>query len=251
MRDPILIKFFVALDTRSWPTLCSMRTCSLLPLLATLATLAWSPSAAFASSGDAAATQAYLQANYALVRVARSHLATSEAGPLHLLAQVRRECPNVGAGSPQDPESTQLSNEVIGAMVFSAAPPDRQAMQTFIRSVAGLHWSNRGLTNAIRGYAGDLKTFLSLSAPDLCGDVKAWAATGFHTLPASTVAFVAKFMPSWVALGFVPKQLAPFESAAGKSLAHRANAAEVAITDGEARAVEHWGAIMNTLAINP
>jgi hypothetical protein len=228
-----------------------MSTRSLLPLLATLAGLAAGPSAALASSGDAAATQSYLQANYALVRVARSHLATSEAGPLRVLAQVRRECPNAGLGSPQDPESTQMSNEVIGAMVISAYPPDRQAMQAFIRSVAGLRWSNRGLTNAIRSYTGDLKTFLSLSAPNLCGDIKAWAATGFHTLPASTVAFVGKFMPAWVALGFVPRQLAQFESADGKALARRANTAEVALTDGEARAVEHWGEIMNALVINP
>ena len=223
----------------------------LLPLLAALAGLAVAPSAALAGSGDAAATQSYLQANYALVRVARSHLASSEAGPLHVLAQVQRECPKAGAGSPQDPESTQMSDEVIGAMVFSAYPPDRQAMQAFVRAVSGLHWSNRGLTNAIRGYTGDLKTFLSLSAPNLCGDVRAWAASGFHTLPATTVAFVGKFMPAWVALGYLPKQLAQFESASGKSLARRANGAEVALTDGEARAVEHWGAIMNALVINP
>ncbi len=231
-----------------------MRMRLLLPLLAALTAptaLAASPSAASASSGDAAATQAYLQANYALVRVARSHLATSEAGPLHVLAQVQRECPGGGAGSPQDPESTQMSNEIIGAMVISAAPPDRQAMSTFLRAVAGLHWSNRGLTNAVRGYANDIKTFLTLSAPDLCGDIKAWAASGFHTLPPATVAFVGKFMPIWVALGFVPKQLAPFESASSKSLVRRANTLEVAITDGEARAVEHWGEIMNTLDINP
>ena len=222
-----------------------------LPVLAALAGFAAGPSVALASSGDAAATQAYLQANYALVRVAKSHLATSEAGPLHVLAQVQRECPKAGAGSPQDPESTQMSDEVIGSMVFSAYPPDRQAMQAFIRAVSGLHWSNRGLTNAIRSYTGDLKTFLSLSAPDLCGDVQAWAASGYHTLPATTVAFVGKFMPAWVALGFVPRQLAPFESADGKALARRANTAEVALTDGEARAVEHWGAIMNALMINP
>ncbi len=46
---------------------------------------------------------------------------------------------------------------------------------------------------------------LSLSAPNVCAEVKAWAADGFHTLPASTVAFVAKFMPAWVALGYLPQ----------------------------------------------
>jgi hypothetical protein len=223
----------------------------LLSLLVALAGLAAAPAAALASSTDVSATQAYLQANYALVSVARSHLATSEAGPLHVLAQVKRECPGVGAGSPQDPESTQMSDEVIGAMVYSSAPPDRRAMQTFVRAVAGLHWSSRGLTNAVRSYAGDLKTFLSLPEPNLCADVRAWASSGFHTLPASTVAFVGKFMPSWVALGLVPKQLAQFETPSGRALAGRANAAETAITNAEARAVEHWGDIMNALVIYP
>jgi hypothetical protein len=222
-----------------------------LALLAALASLVATPAAVHASGGDVASTQAYLQANYALVRVARSHLATSEAGPLRVLAQVRRECPLAGAGSPQDPQSTQMSDEVIGAMVISAAPPDRQAIKTFIRAVAGLSWSDRGLTRTVREYAGDLSTFLGLSAPNLCADVRAWAATGFHALPATTVAFVGKFMPSWVALGLVPKQLARFESAGARTLARRANTLEVALTDGEARAVEHWGAIMNELVILP
>jgi hypothetical protein len=206
---------------------------------------------ALASSGSAAATQAYVQANYALVRVARSHLATSEAGPLHVLAQVQRECPLAGAQSPQSPESTQMSDEVIGAMVISAVAPDVQAVRTFIGAVSGLSWSNAGLTSAIRGYAGDLKTVSSLPAPNLCSDVKAWAADGFRALPADTVAFAAKFMPAWVALGFLPAQLGRYEGSAAKALARRANPLEEQLTEGEARAAAHYGEIMNALAIWP
>lgn len=228
-----------------------MRTRATFSLLAALGALAAMPPAALAGSGNAAATQAYVQANYALVRVADAHLAISEAGPLHVLAQVQRECPQAAAHSPQDPESTQMSDEVIGAMVISAAPPDLQAIRTFIGAVSHLSWSNRALTNAVRAYVGNLKTFLSLSAPDLCGDVKAWAASGFHTLPASTVAFVAKFMPAWVALGYLPAQLTRYGSSSAKALARRANQLEAKLTDGEARAVEHWGEIMNTLLVNP
>jgi hypothetical protein len=224
---------------------------SSLLLLAIAAALACVPATALAGSSGAAATQSYVQADYALVRVAHSHLATSEAAPLHVLAQVQRECPLAGANSPQDPESTQMSDEVIGAMVISAAQPDLLAIKTFIRAVAGLSWSSRGLTGAVRAYAGQLKTMSSLAAPNLCGDVKAWAANGFHTLPASTVAFVGKFMPAWVALGYVPAQLARYESAQARALARRADALEQDLTEGEARAVEHWGDIMNALVLNP
>jgi hypothetical protein len=216
-----------------------------------MAGLAIAPADALAASNDVAATQAYVQANYAALRVAISHLAASEAAPLHVLAQVQRECPQAGAQSPQDPESTQMSNEVIGTMVISAAQPDLQAIRTFMRAVAGLSWSDQGLTRAIRAYAGDWKTTLSLPAPNLCADVKAWAAGGFHALPASTVTFVAKFMPAWVGAGFLPAQLKRFESTATRALAGRCERLEEQISEAEARAVERWGHIMDTLAIWP
>jgi hypothetical protein len=228
-----------------------MRAGALLPLLAAAATVAVATPAAQAASTDAAATQAYVQANYALVRVARAHLATSEAGPEHVLAKVRQECPLAGAGSPQDPESTQVSNEIIGAMVISAAQPDLQAINTFIHAVSGLRWSSRGLTSAVHAYAGKLKTMLSLGTPNLCSDVKAWAADGYHALPASIATFSSKFIPAWVALGYLPKQLTRFESSGDRTLARRCEPLEELLTEGETRAVEHYREIMNALEIYP
>jgi len=221
-----------------------------LAMLAVTGGFALSATPALASS-NTASTQAYVQANYALVRVARTHLAAAEAGPLHVLAQVRAECPKAGAGSPQNPDSTQMSNEVIAAMVLSAARPDLTAIKAFVRAAGALSWSNHGLTSAVHTYVGDLKTILSLPTPNLCGDVKAWAASGYTTLPASTVTLVAKFMPAWVALGDLPAQLARYESSAARSLARRSGPLEEALTEAEARAVEHWGAIMDTLELWP
>jgi hypothetical protein len=228
-----------------------MRERVLLLLLPALAGVAIAPASASASAANLAATQTYVQANYAALRVVISHLAASEAAPLHVLAQVRRECPAAGSGSPQDPESTQMSDEVIGAMVISAAQPNLQAIRTFIRAAGGLSWSNRGLTRAIRTYVGDWKTILGLPAPNLCGDVRAWAAGGFHTLPASTVAFDAKFMPAWVGAGYLPAQLGGYENAATRALANRSLALEQTVSEAEARAVPHWGEIMNTLELWP
>jgi hypothetical protein len=228
-----------------------MRVGTVLTLLALASGVASAPPAALAAGDNAVATQRYLQANYALVRVARSHLAVSEAGPVHVLAKVQQECPQAGAGSPQNPESTQMSDEIIGAMVISAEQPDLQAIKTFIHAVAGLSWSNHALTSAVRAYAGELETVQGLGAPNLCGEVRAWAANSFHALPASTVAFVAKFMPAWVALGLLPAQLTRYESSAGKSLAHRCEPLESLLTEGEARAVAHYGGIMDTLGISP
>ncbi len=221
-----------------------------LALLGVTAGLASSAAPALASS-NASSTQTYVKADYALVRVARSHLRSSEGAPLEVLAKVKGECPAAGARSPQDAESTQMSDEVIGTIVIAAAQPDLQAIRTFIRTASSLTWSSSSLTSAVHSYANKLKTVLSLTPPSLCTEVKAWAASGYHALPAGTVAFVGKFMPAWVALGLLPSQLARYESGATKALANRASPLEQELSEGEARAVEHWGDIMDTLMLWP
>lgn len=219
-------------------------------LLGVLVGLAVSAASALASS-NAATTQAYVQANYALVRVARSHLLFSEKAPLEVLAKVQQECPGAGAGSPQNPESTDMSTDVIGTIVIAAAQPDLQAIKRFIRSASALSWSSASLTKAVHEYVGKLITLLSLPAPDLCTEVKGWAASGFKQLPASTMSFVAKFMPAWVAFGFLPAQLRRYENGTAKALAKTSAPLETALSEGEARAVEHWGDIMKTLDLWP
>src|ERR1700740_399960 len=99
-----------------------------------------------AQASDAAATETYLRANYALVRAGHANLGASIAGYKSVLTTVRRSCPQAAAESPQDPESTQLSNELIGTMVLRAGKPDRPAIKTYLRTVAGLRWSSASVT---------------------------------------------------------------------------------------------------------
>jgi hypothetical protein len=209
------------------------------------------PVAPAAAASDAAATQTYIQANYRLVSSAGGRIATGESILRNTLEAVRRECPHAAIGSPQDAESTQLSNEVIGAMVTASIHPDLGAIRDYLRAVSSLRWSSGALTNAIHGYASQLKTLASLPQPKLCADVRSWAASGFKTLPAGTVAFDAKFMPSWVALGELPSSLSRFESGGERSLVSRSMQRETELTDFEARAVETWGKIMSALDLNP
>src|SRR5579862_6282801 len=72
---------------------------------------------------DASATASYLRANYALVAAGHAHLGASIAGYKGVLSKVRSQCLHAGEGSPQNPMSTELSNEVIGTMVLSAGKP--------------------------------------------------------------------------------------------------------------------------------
>jgi hypothetical protein len=234
------------------------RLAACLTLCALALALAPAPGNALAAN-DAAATQAYVQADYRLTSTAAGRIPIGEAALRGVLSQVRGECPRAAAGSPQDAESTQLSNEVIGTMVTSAIRRDLPSIREFLGAAGRLRWSGRGLTSAVQGYVSRLRTLASLPTPHLCADVQSWAASGFRALPASTNSFDARFMPAWVALGeqFTPLSQFPggpltrFESGEVRALAARAHAREVELSDFEARAVETWGAIMNTLGLSP
>jgi hypothetical protein len=192
-----------------------------------------------------------VQADLALVLAAKAHLRAAEAAPLKVLGQVRRECPGAAAGSPQDPESTQMSNEVIGAMVLSAYRLDLPAIQRFIARTSRLTWSDGRLRRAVRAYDAHLRVLVRLHPPQLCADVRAWVAGSYRALPASTVSFDRQFMPAWVAIGMLPGGLKAHLSPQDGSAFARAQAIEVEITDAEARAVESWGKIMNELGLEP
>jgi hypothetical protein len=211
------------------------------------------PGLAMAESPDAAATQKYIQANYALVGVGTSKLGAARAALRAVRSKIEGECPRAAAESPQNPDSTQLSNEIIGAMVTSAYHTDVPAGQSYIRAAGGLRWSNRRLTSTIHSYVGKLKVLIALAPPNVCADIRSWVASGYQTLPATTVRFDQQFMPNWVAIGELPRGLlAPYERAGQRSLVNRTNALEEQLTEFEANdGVETWWNIMNALVLNP
>jgi hypothetical protein len=221
-----------------------------LALLASIAAAVSAPAGALARQGDAAATRAYIQANYRLVQAAGSRIARIEAALHGVLSRVRGDCPMAAAHSPQDAQSTQLSNEVIGAMVTAVVQLDPAAARQFVSSAAGLTWSNRALTRTVHAYVANVRTLAALAPPTLCSDVKSWAS-GFQTLPASTISFAPRFMSAWVAAGELPAALASYETADERPLLHRSNQLENKLTDLEAREVETWSQIMNALGLWP
>jgi hypothetical protein len=217
-----------------------------------LAALLLTPGGAAASAGgDAAATSAYIRANYALVSAGHANIARTEADVHALVGQIRGECDQGALGSPQDEQSTQLSNELIGKMVLAGGAPDRPAVATYLRAVGRLHWSAGSVNRAVGGYVRMLRTLYGLKSPDLCGDLKSWATSGFRTLPPETAPFVAAFIPDWVSLGVLPAGLGRFETPALRSIAKRSGRYESELMEMEARLVEDWGEIMNELVLNP
>lgn len=230
-----------------------MRVRSLLGFLTTAALVGiWAaPAGAQAGSSDAATTQAYLQANYALVSYFAAHIPSARAELAGVLAGVRRECPQVAAQSPEDVDSEQLSNEVIGTMVTTVTQHNLAPTRSFNRTVASLRWSSQALTKAVRAYVAKGRTLTSLRVPSLCADIRAWVASGYQTLPASTVSFDRRFMPAWVAPGYLPKALAAYETPQDRALARRTVRLEEKWSEFEAYEVETWGDIMNELVLQP
>jgi hypothetical protein len=224
-----------------------------LGVLATLAALALGPASALAGQGDVATTSAYLQANYRLVQLTAAKIGPIEASLRSVRAQVLRECPMAAAGSPQDTDSEQLSNEVIGAMVTASVHlVEARASREYVRTAARLTWSNGALTQAVHAYAHKALGLAALAPPTLCADVKSWAASGFHTLPASTAVFAPRFMSLWIAPGELPPALAQYETAQERPLLRRTSRLEKEFTEMEVHAgVNTWGEIMDGLGLLP
>lgn len=226
----------------------------ILPALAATLILVALPAPALARArpSDAVATRAYIQADYKLAHTARLNLATSEAALRTLRNQISSECPGVAAGSPQDTDSEQLSNELVGAMTLAAIVPDMQAVAQFAQTVQRLRWSNGKLTHKVHVYASRLQTLAMLPAPNVCSDVRAWVAGDYRTLPASSIEFDQRYYKVEVGVGEVPaKLLAPSERRDERSVLAHAEQLEGQLTEAEANGVYTWGHIMEAMGLNP
>ena len=228
-----------------------MRPQATIAAVAIVSLLAILPASAPAASMDVASTDTFVRAFYMLVRSAKVHLRAAEAVPPAVLAQVRRECPHAAAESPQNGDSTQLSNEVIGAIVLGAYHLDLPALNRFVALAGHLRWSDPRLTRTVRSYVADLGVIAKLAPPHLCADVGAWVASGYRTLPAATVAFDRAFVRAWVGIEPAPAGLDAFAGAQQRRLLKRSRPLIVQFADAEARAVRTWGAILDELGVNP
>ena len=205
-----------------------------------------------AASGNAVATQAYLKADYALMKVAQAKQGAAEGALQGLLNEIRGQCPNVAFASPQVTDSEQLSNELVGAMIVVATAPERQAIARYAHAVAGLRWSNARLTSTIKAYARQLSALSTMPAPNVCADVRTWVSSDYQTLPATTVQFDQSYKAVNVPIGELPEQLlAPYERPAQQGMLRSIRQLESSEADFEARAVNVWADAMNSMVLQP
>lgn len=177
-------------------------------LLAALA-LALAPAKALAAPQDVASTHAFLVAGHTALQATVSKWSAVEAGIRRMEHKFSAECRHVGEGSPQNEEEQKMSYEVAGALWASGYHTDAGIVRRFWAAVKSLRWSNPSITRRAHTFAHSMLEMTKISVPDLCGDVRAWAATGFTSIPASTVRYVKHVEAIEVKLPS-PKLIRPF-----------------------------------------
>lgn len=158
-------------------------------ILLTALTLVLAPGQALASPQDIASTHAFLVAGHTALQATVSKWSAVERGIHRMERKFSAECRHVGEGSPQNEEEQKMSYEVAGALWASGYHTDAGIVRRFWGAVKGLRWSNPVITRRAHTFAHSMIEMTKISVPDLCGDVRAWAATGFTSIPASTVRY--------------------------------------------------------------
>ncbi len=209
-----------------------------------------SAAAAAQSTENVASTHTYLTVGYTALHAAVASIHSIEANVDKLNRQYAAECPKVGAGSPQTEEEQHMSYEVAGALWSTAYHTDTGIIQRFMQAVKPLRWTNSKITRDADNYAKSLLELAMLPLPNLCGDVRAWNADGFATIPASTIQFdhhveAIEGKP-------IPWQLiAPYVAPADKGLVARDKSLLTQLENLETTLGQNWWDMtLETLALN-
>jgi hypothetical protein len=219
-------------------------------MILTVIALGMAPAPAIATSRDLAATHAYIRANYAFARASEARVAPAQANIDALNQKLGRECPKVGAGSLQNEASQPMSYEVVVALWSSSYGTDAGPIRTFVDTVRRLRWSNSRLTHIAQSYARSLHELAALPMPDLCGDVSTWKASGFKTVPASTIlldrrveAIEGKTIPASL--------LAPYEQPGDRGILASTMSLETKLQQTETVVgFNDWDLLLETLGLN-
>jgi hypothetical protein len=219
-------------------------------LTATLAlTFGAAQQQALAAPQDVAATHAYIEANYTLAKAAVAHIAPAQKKILLLNKKLAGECPNVGAGSPEDEASQPISHEVAVALWSVAYGLGVAQVHRFQQTVGRLRWSNPATTRAVARYVRNLHDLASVPLPNLCGDVRAWAATGFQVIPPGVVPLVERV--EGIVLKSIPSRLlAPNERGGDAAMVKRTARLEQKIEEFEFLVGQgDWILVLETLGL--
>ncbi len=175
------------------------------------------PGAGAVSGADRAATRAYLQAEYAYERTVQANASASARALEATAHRIGGECPGVLAGAPKryegllagvehepklsrrqegerargQDELQAVLSEIDATLQGASDSPNRVAAARLDAAVAPLRWSNPQLARDV-AFQIALQESAEPHVEDVCGDLRAWAASGYRTLAPSTRAVRAR-----------------------------------------------------------
>jgi len=219
-------------------------------ILTAVLAVAGAPTTADAASRDAASTHTYLAASYRVLHAAVSTWSSVEASIHRLDQRFAAECPDVGAGSPQNEEEQKLSYEAAGALWATGYHTDAAIVRAYVNTLSRLTWSNPQVTRDARRLATGLREMTALQVPDICADVRAWHANGFGAMP-SNVAPYDQHVEA-IDIHEIPRKLlAPYVQPADRGLRERTEHLATRFEELEfMRGQADWIALLEVVGLN-
>jgi hypothetical protein len=224
------------------------RVATLVAVLAVTAVIV--PATAGATSRDVASTHTYLTASYTVLHTAVSTWSKVEASIHSLDLRFHAECPDAGAGSPENKEEGKLSYEAAGALWATGYHTDAAIVQTYVRTVNRLTWSNPQITRAARRLTSGLQEMVALQVPDICADISAWHANGFGPMPSNVEPYDQHVED--INIHEIPwSLLTPYVSPADQPLLRRVKQVATRFEELEfMRGQEDWIALLEVVGLN-
>ena len=221
----------------------------LVPLI--MVTIAAAPSPAVASTRDVAATHKAILAGYALARAGVATISVAKSKIESFNHKLSAECPGVGTGTPENEASQPMSYEIAVALwsigYGSAAGP----IKTFAKAVRPLRWTSARINRVAHSLVANLIALSTIPLPDLCGDVRAWTASGFRAIPPHVIELNRRV--ERLELPDIPwKLLAPYIRSGDAGRVAYIKRAESKIAEAEfVIGQDEWYRVLHTLGLPP
>jgi hypothetical protein len=214
-------------------------------------TLPIAPSPALAGSSDVAATHKAIVAGYALARAAVATINVAQSKIESLNGRLAAECPGAGRGAPENEASQPMSHEVTAALWSIAYGSAAGPIETFANAIRPLRWTSARFNRAARTFVANLTALATTPLPDLCGDVRAWRASGFTNIPGHVIELDSRVES--LELPKVPWGLvAPYERKGDARLVAYIQRAERKIAEAEfVLGQKDWYQLLETLGVPP
>jgi hypothetical protein len=190
-------------------------------------------------------------AGYALARAAVATINVAQSKVESWNRELAAECPGVGTGAPETEVSTPMSHEVAVALWSIAYGSAAGPIKTFAKAIRPLHWTSARFNRDTRAFVANLTALATIPLPDLCGDVRAWSATRFTTVPPHVIELDSR-VESLELPEIEWKLVAPYERRGDAGLVGYIQRAERRIAEAEfVLGQSDWYQVLQTLGLPP